>query len=154
MRSREAKLALTGRYEEAVNAKEVADDREEAELDVGGEREQAEFLALRKKLLGKQERDMRVFAERANVARLSLITKRDRKIGGYIRRMNRINRELDDRLEVLGIDEAEVCDPEPDKERGDFAYETEMALPIPEFRRTRTSSSNARMSADDASNSR
>jgi hypothetical protein len=126
-------LALTHRYEEAERVKEQADDQEESEAERLGEKERTAHSTRREKLLAAQKKDVQAFTDRAEAARQIMVTKRDQKIGGYLRRMNRINQELGNRLAVLEVDEADVCDQEPDIARAEFAYHEEMASPIRAF---------------------
>jgi hypothetical protein len=79
-----------------------------------------------------------------------LITKRDKKIAGYLRRMNGLSRGLADRLEVLQVDEAEVCDQESGCARGERAYQTEMASLVPEFLRRKAPNKAKRASQSSA----
>jgi hypothetical protein len=138
LRHREAKLALTRRYEEAECLREQANDREDDEAAVATERQRTAHVARREKLLAAQDRDVQSFADRAETTRQIMVTQRDRKIAGYLRRMNTISRELGNRLAVLHADEADVCDQEPDEARAEFAYREEMALPVKTFRRGAT----------------
>jgi hypothetical protein len=66
--------------------------------------------------------------------RTSLILKRDKKIAGFLRRMNLLDHEITQNLAPLKMAESEICDPELDPERMDYALEAEMSAPVPEFR--------------------
>jgi hypothetical protein len=58
---------------------------------------------------------------------------RSKKVNGYFRRMNHLNRDLSAQLRELRMTEDDVCDPEPDQDRIVFARSEEKKTPFPPF---------------------
>jgi hypothetical protein len=133
LRTREVKLAITKRFGEAERARRDADVREEEELEKAQGNERAEYLKNRGKVLAAQEKSLNALAVKAEEMRKKLVTKRDKKVAGYLRRMNNLGQELGTMIGELGIEESEVCEGEPDQKRGERAYRAEMGSPVAEF---------------------
>jgi hypothetical protein len=134
LREREARLVRTKRFADADRMRREADLQEEGETEVAAAKSRREYIQRRKRLIQEQDREMEALLTHSEATRQSFLTARDRKVAGYLRRMNWIDRELEYRLEDGGVDESEVCDPEPDPQRIGFAWKCERS-PFPSFPR-------------------
>jgi hypothetical protein len=134
LRLREARQCLLKEFPGAHKTKIQADKKEEAEVDSAIEKTRRDFLFRRDNLISEQEEVMNAFTVRIDGIRRALILKRDRRLAGFLRRMKGLGQDLGYKLDDLKTSETEICDPDPDQERIDYTMESEMAVPIPEFR--------------------
>jgi hypothetical protein len=139
LRIKEARQAMTRQYAAAVRTKKEADRAEEVELANAMHRSHGELKVKRSRLVAGQEETMQAFQVHVNGIRNSLIVKTDKKIAGFLNRMNGINHQIGVGLAQLRLSDKEICDSQPDPERMDFAVDAEMGTPVPEFRTARNS---------------
>jgi hypothetical protein len=134
LRAKEERLALTRRFAEADQLRREADWQEQAEVEAAAGKTRRDYIQRRKQLIREQDKEMEALLTHADATRQIFLTARDRKVAGYLRRMNLIDKDLGYRIEDLGVDETEVCDQEPDPQRVGFAWECEKS-PVPSFPR-------------------
>jgi hypothetical protein len=134
LRLKEARQALVREFPGAQKTKLMADRAEKAEVAKAFEETRRDFLFRRANLVREQEETLNAFLVHIEGIRQAMVMKRDRRVSGFLRRMSGLNHDLGNTLNVLKTTQAEICDPEPDQERAEFAVDTEFDMPIPEFR--------------------
>jgi hypothetical protein len=135
LRTKETRLVLTKRFDEAEQQKQVADDKEEAEIAAAIERQRQEHIQRRNRLIAEQDKDLKALLTLLEASRQKMLYTRSKKLAGYLRRMTGLNGNLAEQLHELGLMEDDVCDPEPDPERMSFARRSEKKMPVPIFPR-------------------
>jgi hypothetical protein len=135
LRHKETRLVLTKRFDEAEQQKQEADDKEEAEIAKALARQRQEHIIRRRRLVNEQEKDMQALVTLLEMSRQKMLYRRDKVLTGYLNRMNKVNGALTTQLEELKLSAQDVCDPEPDGDRMDFACRTERTVPVPIFPR-------------------
>lgn len=130
LRTKEGKLAMVRQFVAAQKVKKQADKIEMKELEEAYAKTQEDFLNRRKRLIEKQDKKVDDFLNHAENIRKTMIINRNKAISGYLRRMGILDKQIDQQLAELNINEDEVADPEIDEERAECIIQAESIHPI------------------------
>ena len=127
MRGREKALTASRRYSAAKRLKRHNDEEEKRQEKVQFNKMQDDWLARRRKLIMRQEEQLRVFVDHAEATRMRMLQNRHTLVDGHIRRMNLISVNL-------GKDAGDLENVKLSEERERVVSEIESAYPVPRMR--------------------
>ena len=124
LRGREKALAATKRYSAALRLKKKNDAEQERLEREQFTKMQEDWLARRRKIIARQEEQLRIFVDHAESTRTRMLNNRKTLIDGHVKRMNMISAKL-------GEDAAALDNMELSEERQRVVSELESAYPVP-----------------------
>ncbi|OHT16958.1 hypothetical protein TRFO_41440 [Tritrichomonas foetus] len=99
LRNKELALAKDKQFAAAQTLKNKNDQIENKEALRQFEKMQNDFLKKRERLISKQEEQIRVFMSHADSVRSNLLQSRANMLEGYLKRMNKLNNEIENMVE-------------------------------------------------------
>jgi hypothetical protein len=127
LREKERVLALTKQFVDAQKVKEIADQMEAGETERQIENMETDFERRRRKVIRRHQHEMSVFFAHVEDTRRRMVQQRDQLIGGYMGRLEKLNRKL----RQFGELEPEPC---VSVERAAQVTDGEYSYPIPRIR--------------------
>lgn len=134
LRSAEKRLAYSNQIEFAMQIHQRANRIEQQEADNQYRKQSQIIEARRERLIKKHEESMKHFLEHVNSMRIVMIQSRNKTVGGYLKRLNYIDKEINAFSEQYGINPEDVCPSRLDEQRAEFVIQEEMNNPISSFR--------------------
>lgn len=133
LRSAEKRLAYSNQLPFALQLKQRADLIEQQEAERQYLKQVKIFEARRERLIKAQNDRINAFLEHIKSMRNVMIQARNKTVGGYLKRLNYIDKDIDEIAERTNIDVDAICKSSIDNDRAEFVKQEEMMNPIPLF---------------------
>lgn len=109
-RDQERRYATHNKFVAAKKAQRQADAIEAVESSEAMRRTREDFLRRREQLIARQDATIEHFLQHAEETRLGIVNQRDRELSGYIRRLNALDRHIENGCAEKGVREEDVTD--------------------------------------------
>lgn len=134
MRDKERALALNKQFLAAEHMKNIADEAEAEETQKSIKAMQDDFHRRRELLLNKQKEQLRVFCNHSEMTRIKMIQQRDQLLDGYVRRLQKLDSEIENLTENGKMTKNEISSIELPQIREKAVTDKEYSFPIPRIR--------------------
>lgn len=133
LRSAEKRLAYSNQLPFAMQLKQRADMIERQEAEQQYLKQSKIIEARRERLINAQNNRIKTFLEHIKSTRNVMIQTRNKTVGGYLKRLNYLDKDIDEIAQTTNIDVDAFCRSSLDEDRAEFVKQEEMASPIPLF---------------------
>ncbi|OHT16788.1 hypothetical protein TRFO_41543 [Tritrichomonas foetus] len=133
LRSAEKRLAYSNQLSFALQLKQRANLIEQQEAERQYLKQVKIIKERRARLVNSHKQKVKHFLDHVNSMRIVMIQSRNKAVGGYMKRLNFLDNQIEDISNDLNVDVSAVCHSSLDEERAEFVKQEELTSPIPHF---------------------